>query len=125
MFAKTVFAAVLTVGLLGGAAVAADAPVTKTVEALNVEKSQLKDKRVAFKGKVVKVNNNIMKKNFLHIQDGTGKEGSTNDITVTSAQTAKEGDIVNVVGKVTLDRDFGAGYTYALIVEEAAITPAK
>jgi hypothetical protein len=103
---------------------AADAAAAKTVEALNVEKAQLKGKQVAFKGKVVKVNNNIMKKNFLHIQDGTGKEG-TNDVTVTSAQTANEGDVVSIVGKVMLDRDFGSGYTYPLIIEDAVITAAK
>lgn len=125
MLAKTVMAVALTAVVLGGAvASAADATVNKTVEALNVEKAQLKGKQVAFKGKVVKVNNNIMKKNFLHIQDGTGKEG-TNDVTVTSTQTAKEGDTVSVVGKVMLDRDFGSGYTYPLIIEDATITAAK
>ena len=125
MFAKTVMAVALTALVLGGGvAMAADAAVAKTVEALNVEKTQLKGKQVAFKGKVVKVNNNIMKKNFLHIQDGTGKEG-TNDITVTSAQTASEGDVVSIVGKVMLDRDFGSGYTYPLIIEDAVITAAK
>jgi uncharacterized membrane protein len=125
MFAKTVMAVALTALVLGGGvAVAADAAAAKTVEALNVEKTQLKGKQVAFKGKVVKVNNNIMKKNFLHIQDGTGKEG-TNDVTVTSAQTANEGDVVSIVGKVMLDRDFGSGYTYPLIIEDAVITAAK
>jgi hypothetical protein len=125
MFAKTVMAVALTAVVLGGGvAMAADAVAAKTVEALNVEKAQLKGKQVAFKGKVVKVNNNIMKKNFLHIQDGTGKEG-TNDVTVTSAQTANEGDVVSIVGKVMLDRDFGSGYTYPLIIEEAVITAAK
>jgi len=125
MFAKTVMAVALTAVVLGGGvALAADAAAAKTVEALNVEKAQLKGKQVAFKGKVVKVNNNIMKKNFLHIQDGTGKEG-TNDVTVTSAQTAKEGDVVSIVGKVMLDRDFGSGYTYPLIIEDAVITAAK
>ena len=125
MFAKTVMAVALTAAVLGGGVVmAADAAAAKTVEALNVEKAQLKGKQVAFKGKVVKVNNNIMKKNFLHIQDGTGKEG-TNDVTVTSAQTANEGDVVSIVGKVMLDRDFGSGYTYPLIIEDAVITAAK
>lgn len=125
MFAKTVMAVALAAAVLcGGVAAAADAAVSKTVEALNVEKAKLNGKQVAFKGKVVKVNNNIMKKNFLHIQDGTGKEG-TNDVTVTSAQTANVGDTVNIVGKVMLDRDFGSGYVYPLIIEDAAITAAK
>ena len=125
MFAKTVIAMALTAAVLGGGvAAAADAPAVKTVEALNVEKAKLKGKQVAFKGKVVKVNNNVMKKNFLHVQDGTGKEG-TNDIILTSAQTAKEGDMISVVGKVTLYRDFGSGYMYPIIIEDAVITAAK
>ena len=125
MFVKTVIAVALAaVVVSGGVAVAAPAAAQKTVEALNVEKAQLKGKQVAFKGKVVKVNNNIMKKNFLHVQDGTGKEG-TNNIIVTSTQTAKEGDMVSIVGKVMLDRDFGSGYTYPLLIEEAVITAAK
>ncbi len=124
MFAKTVMAMALTMIVAGGTVAAAADAASKTVEALNVEKAKLNGKQVAFKGKVVKVNNNIMKKNFLHIQDGTGKEG-TNDVTVTSAQTAKEGDQVSVVGKVMLDRDFGSGYTYPLIIEDAVITAAK
>ena len=125
MFAKTVIAMALTAAVLGGGvAAAADAPAAKTVEALNVEKAKLKGKQVTFKGKVVKVNNNVMKKNFLHVQDGTGKEG-TNDIILTSTQTAKEGDMISVVGKVTLDRDFGSGYMYPVIIEDAVITAAK
>lgn len=117
---------VLAVGLVAMAwgnvtAVAGEAAMNKSVEALNVEKDKLSGKQVAFKGKVVKVNNNIMKKNFLHIQDGSGKEG-TNDITVTSGQTANVGDTVSVVGKVVLNRDFGAGYVYPLIVEDAVLT---
>ena len=122
MRVKKVIAIMLTAAVLGsGVALAADEAAMKTVEALNVEKAQLNGKKVAFKGKVVKVNNNIMKKNFLHIQDGTGKEG-TNDITVTSAQTANVGDMVSIVGTVVVDRDFGAGYLYPLIIEEAAIS---
>lgn len=125
MFTKTIMTAALTMTVVfGGAAALAADGATKTVEALNVEKAQLGGQKVAFDGKVVKVNNNIMKRNFLHIQDGTGKEG-TNDVTVTSAQTAAVGEMVHVVGTVAIDRDFGAGYVYPLIIEDAVISPAK
>jgi hypothetical protein len=125
MNARAGLGMVLALAVLGGSvAVAGDAAVSKSVEALNVEKDKLSGKQVSFKGKVVKVNNGIMKRNFLHIQDGTGKEG-TNDVTITSAQTASVGDTVSVVGKVVLNRDFGAGYVYPLIIEDAAITAAK
>jgi len=85
-----------------------------------VKKSDLAGKQVVVKGKVVKVNNGIMQRNFLHLQDGTGGEG-TNDITVTSQQTAQVGDEVTITGNLSADVDFGAGYTYPLLIEEASI----
>ncbi len=96
-------------------------PVQKSIAELHQEKAQLKGQQVQLQGKVVKVNNGILNRNFIHLQDGTGEKG-TNDLTVTSEQTAEVGDQVKVVGTVTLDLDFGSGYTYPLIVEKATIT---
>jgi hypothetical protein len=73
---------------------------------------------------VVKVNNGIMGRNFLHVQDGSGDKTS-NDLTVTSNQTAKIGDQVTVTGKVVVNKDFGSGYSYPLMLEEASIAAAK
>jgi hypothetical protein len=103
-------------------AVAGDAKVS-TVEALYAKKAQLSGKRIQVSGKVVKVNNGIMGKNFFHLQDGSGKAGA-NDLTVTTQETVHVGDQVVVTGLVTVNRDFGAGYSYPLIVEEATVTPA-
>lgn len=93
----------------------------KTVEQLYQEKDALSGQQVAVHGKVVKVNNGIMQKNFLHIQDGTGAADS-NDITVTSEQTAEVGAEVTITGTLVVDRDFGAGYTYPVIIEQATIS---
>lgn len=118
------FISTLAIGLLclglSAAVIAADA-AKKTVEAVFMEKSKLKGKQVSVRGKVVKVNNGIMKRNFLHIQDGTGKK-DTNDLIVTSKQTAKVGDDVTITGTVVLDTDFGFGYKYPLLVEKSSIT---
>jgi len=94
--------------------------LTKTVEAVHLEKAQLKDKQVSVKGKITKVNNGIMKRNFLHVQDGSG-EKDTNDLIVTSSQTANVGDQVIITGTVVLDTDFGFGYKYPLLVEKSSI----
>jgi DNA/RNA endonuclease YhcR with UshA esterase domain len=118
----TAFVLAAAVGLCSFNAIAADA--AKTIEAVYKDKTKLEGKQVTVKGKVVKVNNGIMGRNFLHIQDGTGGKDA-NDLSVTSTQTAKVGDQVTVAGKVTLNKDFGAGYTYPLIVEEATVTPGK
>ena len=98
---------------------AADLPV-KTVEQVFTQQAELSGKHIHISGKVVKVNNGIMGKNFIHIQDGSGAEG-TNDIIVTSQQTANVGDKVEVDALVTTNRDFGMGYSYAVILEEGQL----
>ncbi len=109
---------------LGSVSAFAAAAEQKTVEALFTEKAKLSGHEVQVKGKVVKVNNGVMNRNFLHIQDGTGKQGS-NDVTVTSDETANVGDEVVVTGTMAVDKDFGAGYTYPLLIEKAKIAKAK
>lgn len=116
-------ASMLLLFCFGASAHAADAQV-KTVASLYKERAQLQGKQVQVRGKVVKVNNNIMQRNFLHVQDGTGSEGS-NDLTVTTAQSANVGDEVVVTGTVAVDKDFGAGYVYPLLLEQASISPKK
>jgi len=93
----------------------------KTVAEVFAEKASLAGKPVTVRGKVVKVNGGIMGKNWLHVRDGSGAEG-TNDLTVTTAAELPElGTIVVVTGPVTLDKDFGMGYQYDVIVEDAEI----
>ncbi|WP_310451052.1 hypothetical protein [Sulfuritalea sp.] len=114
-----------TIGLASFNAGAADAKV-QTVAALNQNKATLAGKTISAQGKVVKVNNGIMGRNFVHVQDGTGDAATaTNNLIVTSKQTAAVGDQVTVSGVVVVNRDFGAGYSYPLLIEEASITPKK
>lgn len=117
-----VFTAVMGLGALS--ATAADEAKSKTVAALYQEKAALAGQQVRVQGKVVKVNNGIMGRNWLHVQDGTGQEKS-NDLTVTTQQTAKVGDQVSVTGKVAVNRDFGSGYAYSLLLEDASVNVKK
>jgi len=96
----------------------------KTVAALNLNKAALVGQKISAQGKVVKVNNGIMGRNFLHVQDGTG-DAKNNDLAVTSKQTAKVGDQVTISGVVVLNRDFGSGYAYPLLIEDASIAVKK
>lgn len=75
-------------------------------------------KEVTVKGEVVKVNTNIMKMNWVHIQDGTNHDGDF-DLTITTDELVFVGDVVTFKGKIALDKDFGSGYSYKLIMEEA------
>ena len=114
----------LALGLFFSTLAFAASADTKTVEQVNKEMSQLKGQQVTVTGKVVKVNNGIMKRNFLHVQDGTGGQG-TDDLVVTSKQTAKVGDNVTITGTVVLGTDFGMGYSYPLLVEQSSIVVNK
>lgn len=110
-----------TLGLASFNANAADAK-PQTVAALNKNKAALAGQTISAQGKVVKVNNGIMGRNFVHVQDGTG-DATSNNLIVTSKQTANVGDQVAVSGVVVVNRDFGSGYSYPLLIEEATITP--
>lgn len=118
---KALIGAFAALTLLAAYTVTAGDAAQKTVAALYQEKAQLNGQLVKVRGKVVKVNNGIMHRNFLHVQDGTGGQG-TNQLTVTSQDTADVGDVVEVTGTLAVDRDFGAGYTYPIILEKAAVS---
>ena len=92
----------------------------QTVAEVITGKTKFAGKPVAIRARVVKYNAQILGKNWLHIQDGSGAPG-TNDLTVTTAATVKVGDLVLVTGKLGLDRDFGSGYKYPLIIEDASV----
>lgn len=93
----------------------------KTVAEVFAEKDALAGKPVTVRGKVVKVNGGIMGKNWLHVRDGSGAEG-TNDLTVTTAgELPAPGAIVVVTGPVTLNKDYGMGYKYDVIIEDAEV----
>ncbi|HUH03882.1 MAG TPA: hypothetical protein VML75_17925 [Kofleriaceae bacterium] len=94
----------------------------KKIADLFAEKDALNGKPVVVRGKVVKFNAGIMGRNWIHLQDGSGAAG-TNDLTVTTAATAAVGDVITVSGTLATDRDFGGGYSYAVIVEDAALAP--
>ena len=117
------FAALIaTLGTASFTASAAE-PKVETVASLIQGKDKLGGKTVAAQGKVVKVNNGIMGRNFVHIQDGSGDAAKgTNNLIITSTQTAVVGDQVAISGTVALNRDFGMGYSYPLLIENASIT---
>ena len=95
----------------------------KTVQEIVDARKKLTGKPVVVRGKVVKYNAGIMGKNWLHIRDGSGKdEKSNNDLTVTTTNMVNLGDVVLVKGNVSIDKDFGAGYRYSVIIEDAAVT---
>jgi len=101
-------------------------PEGRTVAGLFAGAAKLKDKPVLVHGVVVKVNSGIMNKNWVHLQDGTGSaDKKDNDLVVTTTDTAKVGDKVKARGTVRTDKDFGFGYKYATMVEDAKVEALK
>lgn len=94
-----------------------------TVADVFAKSASLNAKKVKIKAQVVKFSPQIMGKNWLHLQDGTGDPGkNTHDLVVTSAGKAEKGDVVTVEGVLAANKDFGSGYKYAVIVEDVTIT---
>jgi hypothetical protein len=94
----------------------------RTVAEIVAKGDELKDKSVVLRGKVVKYNPDIMGKNWIHLRDGSGSAvDNTNDILVTTANQLKIGDIVTFKGIVRTGKDFGAGYAYKVLIEDATL----
>jgi hypothetical protein len=100
----------------------ATGPNAHSVAEVVTQAQTLKDKPVVVQGKVVKYNTGIMGKNWIHLRDGSGKEGDgSNDILVTTLSNTQVGAVIKVSGTVHTDKDFGAGYAYKVLIEDASL----
>lgn len=75
-------------------------------------------KVVKVTGKCVKINPMIMGRNWIHLQDGSANNF---DLTVTTTENVSLGDIVTLEGTIAVNKDFGAGYRYNVIMEGATV----
>jgi len=94
------------------------APDGITIAELFEKAADYANKKVIIRGQVVKINSGIMDRNWVHLQDGTGESGNT-DLTFTTQEEVNVGDVVTFEGTVAIDKEYGAGYVYPLIVENA------
>lgn len=99
--------------------------IAKTGNSLHVEevfakRYALKDKTVSVRGKVTKVSRGIMQRNWVHIEDGTG-DAMTDDLVFTTpdAVDVEAGETVVATGTATVDKDFGYGYFYPVLIENS------
>lgn len=91
-----------------------------SIEELFVQRDGLQDKIVVVRGQVVKVSVGIMGRNWIHIKDGSGK-AADNKLVVTTKDEPNLGDIVTATGVFRNNVDFGGGYQYAVIMEDATV----
>ena len=93
-----------------------------TVAEIFEQAQDLSGKKVRVRGQVVKYNANIMGRNWLHLQDGSGDPmQNTHDLVVTTTDQLNSPKVITIEGVVTADKDFGAGYKYVVLVEDSAI----
>ena len=117
-------------GAVASAAEVGDVNVAKavganayTVAEIIDQSKILKDKPVVVRGKVVKFSPEIMGKNWMHLRDGSGTAAAkNNDLVLTTKDQAKVGAVVIARGIVRTDKDFGHGYAYEVIMEEASVS---
>jgi hypothetical protein len=91
-----------------------------TIAGLYAGKDAMEGKTVKICGKVVKFSVGIMNKNWVHIQDGT-KDNGKYDLAVTTLDSVKVGDVLIFEGKISLNKDIGAGYFYEVLMEDARV----
>lgn len=85
-----------------------------TVNEILSNPANFKDKEVTLNVIVTKYLPQIMGKNWLHLKDASSKDVH---IAATTAEEFNKGDIVLIKGTVILDKDFGAGYKYEVLLE--------
>ncbi len=92
-----------------------------TIADLYANKQAYADQIVSVVGEVTRFNPEIMQRNWVHIQDGTESDGNY-DLTITTLDYVQVGDKVLVKGRLFMDKDFGSGYYYDVIVEDASVS---
>lgn len=91
-----------------------------SIEKLLSDPESFENKTIVTKGQVIKVNKNILDRNWVHIKDGTTFKDKT-QITITTADSVNIGDVVTFKGNVTLEKDFGYGYVYPVLIENGKL----
>lgn len=94
----------------------------RTVAEIWSQKSSLTGQTVTVRGRIVKYTSGVLGKNWIHLQDGSGdpKKG-THDLTVTTQDKAANGDVVTLRGILQTSKDFGSGYAYEVLLEDAVM----
>lgn len=94
--------------------------VDVSIEKLYENKKSFSEKTVRITGKVTKRTPDVMGKTWIHIEDGTSFSGKY-DLTITTNQEVKVGDEIIVEGEISLNKDFGSGYFFEVMMEDGTI----
>jgi hypothetical protein len=89
-----------------------------SIAELFADPASFEGKKIRVTGEVTKFNPYIMDRNWVHVQDGTDYRGKF-DLTATTAEFFETGNQITLEGILALNRDFGYGYSYELLLENA------
>lgn len=89
---------------------------SKTIKEIVGKATQFSNRTVQVTARVIKVNAGIMGRNWYHLQDGTL---NGYDFVATSTEEFPIGHVVTFKGTLILNKDFGAGYSYEILLENA------
>lgn len=89
-----------------------------TIKELVENPKKFDGKIVQITAKCTKLNKQILGKNWMHLQDGSKDDF---DLVITSDVAVAEGKEVTMKGTVVLDKNFGAGYRYDIILENGLV----
>lgn len=92
---------------------------TLSIAELFAHRAEYAGKKVRVRAKVTKVSRGIMKRNWVHLEDGSRFQGQDDLVFTTTAETPAVGEVVTAEGMVVVDKDFGYGYFYPVIVESS------
>lgn len=91
-----------------------------SVEEIHAGRRQLAGQKLRVRGTVVKLNEGILGKTYLHLRDGSGNaERGDDDLTATTTEAFELGETVELEGELAIDQDVGAGYVYPALLTEA------
>lgn len=91
-------------------------PGSISIKEIVGKSASLSGKQIQLTARITKVNAAIMERNWYHIQDGTL---NGYDLVFTSTEEFPVGHVVTVKGILSTNKDFGAGYKYEIIIENA------
>ena len=91
-----------------------------TLSELYAKKALYAGKMVKLSGIVTRFSADIMKKNWVHLQDGTEYAGKF-DLVISTKASVSIGDTIIMQGLVAVNKDFGYGYFYEVLLEDATI----
>lgn len=100
----------------------APGPLGHTIAELHQVGGQRAGQRARLRAIVVKSTQGVLGKTFLHVRDGTGDAATgSNDLAVTTTAEPPVGSQVLLEGTVEVDRDFGSGYRYPVLLADATV----